>query len=316
MFQTRKTIILCLGVLTVLSVASLIWKFSPVTGTTNSEEYKQQMRNALNEAGLATSNDLTKINASADNLANFISSRSGVQMSQASKNALKQLEEKSWAQSKKITQDGLTNALTIVAFEKLITLSDANIDNMATSLMGFDAPDLPTHYKNGRNHVMLRFTGEGIMSPDYFKEQIKSARSNAIDCAQFCTGPTSFSYRMTRTALRNRINNEISTIMTRLGDADTNFSGGNTYDLTPAEAMLISYAVVSADTMAGNSTKLQQTMTTLQSMRNQGSGYPNPQGYKPFGTNGYLYSSPCDLLLDDTSVTRLLDLIKEGSNIQ
>ena len=316
MFQTKKTIILCFSVLTVLSVASLIWKFSPVSGTTNSEEYKQQMRDALVEAGLATSNNLTAIDASADNLANFIYSRSGVQLSQTNKNTLKQLEEKSWAQSKRITQECLTDALTQVAFEKLVILSDADIDSITTSLMGFDAPDLPVYYKNGRNHVMLRFTGEGIMSPEYFKDQIKNARSNAIACQSICTGQPSFSNKMTRSALRNKISNEILSLMTRLGDADTNFSSGNTNDMTVAEAVLVSYAVITNDTMAGNTSKLQQEMTSVQTLRNQGSGYPSPQNHKPFGSNGYLYGSPANQLLNDASTSRLLELVKEGGDIQ
>lgn len=318
MFKNKKLAGLSLGILTIITASSILWKISPTSGTTNSAQYEQKMRNALGEAGLATSNSAPLIAAAPANLADFIYNRSGVQLSQANKDSLADLEAKSWNQSKRITQDGLTEVVTQVAFERLVTLSDPSLDSMTETMLGFDDPNMSAYYKSRRTQIMLRLTGEGLMTPQNFKNEIKNVRTNAIACQTLCSSQQAFSNRMSKSALRNRIRTEILGLTTRLGAADPGFSGGNIDDMTPAEAMLIAYAVVTNDTVAGTTTELQQDLSAIQSHLNQSAGgpYPSPVGRRPFGTNGYLYSTAASFLLDDTTTARLLDLIKEGSAIQ
>lgn len=317
MSQSKKLIATSLGIFVFLTAGVFMWTATSTSGTTSDAEFEQEMRNALSEVNLATSNNALAISTSPDNLSNFIYNRSGVQFSQANKNSLRQIEEQAWSQSKRITQSGLTDALTQASFEKLVTLSDTDIDNMAFTLTGLDAPDLPPNF-NDRDKVMLRITGEGIMSVNDFKNQVKSARNNSIACTPICSSQASLNYRMTRTALRNRIAYEVSSIMSRLGKADANFSEGNTDNLTPTEAMLITYAVMSGDPIAGNQSELQQKMAGVQQAFSQSlnRAYTSSQGRRPFGTNGYLYSSPATLLLDDATTARVITLIKEASDIQ
>ena len=37
--------------------------------------------------------------------------------------------------------------------------------------------------------------------------------------------------------------------------------------------------------------------------------YPSPSGHKAYGDNGYLYSSPVNILFDETEQMRLLDRV-------
>lgn len=320
MSQNKKLITLSLAMFVALTAGVFMWTATTTSGTTDSAEFKQEIRNAISEANLAKNNDTTAIYATPDNLANFIYNRSGIQFSQTNKDSLRLIEQQAWNQSKRITQGGLANALTQVSFERLVNLSDTDIDNMAVTLTGFDAPGLSNFYQGSRDTVVLRFTGEGRMTKTAFKNQVQFARDNAVACQSIalCSSEEMFQYEMTRAALRNRIANEISIRMNSLGRADENFSGGNIDDMTPAEAMLISYSVVTNDLIAGSQSELLQKMSALQQTRSQlaNKSFVSPQGYRAFGTNGYLHSSPATLLLDDATTARILTLIKQEGNIQ
>lgn len=164
--------------------------------------------------------------------------------------------------------------------------------------------------------VRLRANGEGSLQPQYFVSQLEYARDAQIDYNRSRSGYPPLLIQANRAALYNRIVNEISERVRTLSDADPEFLTGSTKGLTPAKAMLVSYAVVTNDMLLGNSVDLQQRMAiqqqTLSSYWNQ--QYPSPQGRKAFGVNGYLYSSPTNYLFDDASVARVLTLINERSN--
>ena len=317
MFRNKKTLALALCIFTLLIGGVFFLQTNSTSGVTYDEEFNQGMRNALAEINLSNDGSLVTVNASSDNLTNFIYYRSGVQFNQTNKDLLRTNEQKSWAQSKKITQAQLTQILQEVAFDKLTTLSDADIDNMAGNLCGFNAPNLSAGYQQARGTVRLRANGEGPMEPSYFVNELKSIRNEEIAWRSAGTRPT-LQAQMTRSAFYNRVLNDIANRMKYLSAADPNFSGSSTNDMTPVEAMLLVYATVTDDMLMNNQSELQQRMSDRQQAVSQfwQSPYPLPQGTRAYGENGYIYATSTNLLLDNAATTAILNLIKERSNLQ
>jgi hypothetical protein len=48
-------------------------------------------------------------------------------------------------------------------------------------------------------------------------------------------------------------------------------------------------------------------------MRNLGEKYPSPEGHFALGANGYITSTPLDLVFDEQTLNRMLDHIQERS---
>ena len=46
-----------------------------------------------------------------------------------------------------------------------------------------------------------------------------------------------------------------------------------------------------------------------------GQPYPAPDGHYAYGVNGYLFSSPLDLLLDERTLNSLLDRLEKGDDV-
>lgn len=284
------------------------WKATSTSSTSNTQEFYQGVRNALSEINLPDSNNAVAINSAADNFSNFINYRSGVQINQSNKNLLTQSEQSAWSNSKRITKADLAQILTDVSFERLVALSDSDINNMAETLRGFNPPGgLPSSYQSIRGSVKVRADGEGAMMPNQFIGQLKSTRDTFVE------GSSTKVIEMTRAALYNRMLVELSERVDYLNEADPDFFGETKGSMTPMQAMLLTYSVVSDDMLVGNQNELQQKVTEVQQLAS-GFGtepYPSAQGSKAYGANGYVYSSPTNLLLDDSTTSKILNLIKQ-----
>jgi flagellar basal body-associated protein FliL len=317
MVRNSKTIIIALVIVTVTVAGGLFWKLNSVGAISPSEEYKQRIRNALSEINLSNDQTLVSANSSSASLSDFIYYRSGVQLSQANKDSLAQIQMNSLIQTKKVSQDQLAQIITDVAFEKLVSFSDANISSMSDSLCGCSDPNLPPDFK--RDIVKLRANGEGIMPKTTFVSQLIYARDAEISYRQKGSRFPPLLRQANRMALKNRVLNEVTNRSNYLVAADPNFfNGSSANEMTPLQAILITYSVIADDSLAGNRAELEkQMLDNQQDITNfTGIPYPSPQGHNAYGVNGYSYSTPTDLLFDDATVTRVLNLIKEKSNIQ
>ena len=162
MAKNKRVLAFLAAALCVLSVAIIaaFWKTDVSSGTTGLEEFHQHVREGLAEISLPTSNDAAAINSAADNLGNFINYRSGVQISQANKDLLKNTEQNFRSQGKKITPDQLSQILTDVAVERFPTITEAEINSAMESLRGFYHPDLPLGFKRAGSTSTLEGTGK------------------------------------------------------------------------------------------------------------------------------------------------------------
>jgi hypothetical protein len=302
----RKWLALGLAMFALFLSGILIWKGNITSGTTNQEEFYQQIRNGLAEINLPTSNDLNAINSANENLSEFIYYRSGVQLSQTNKDLLKDTEQKAWAQSRRITPAQLSQILSDVALERLANSTDAEVSQATEALRGFNAPDLPAGFLQGRNLVKLRANGEGTMTTAKFTSEINAIRNSSSEDSLLVSAVVS------RTSL------EVERRVKTLSEASPEAFGDIDERITPMQAILIAYSIAADDLLTYNEAGLQQKMQNVRQGISQATGQPysNPQGHRAYGANGYIYSSPVNLLLNDTTTTRILNLIKERSGIQ
>ncbi len=307
MLNLKKNLIFFCGVLFAAAFVfgAVNWQKTHAQTKNNTEEFHQNIRNALAEINLPTTNNVSAIDAVAENLANFIFYRSGIQLSQTNKDLLRELEQKSWNQSKKINRGHLIRLLSDLAIEKITNTTDAELEEVAKILSGFDAPDYPERFKGKKMYVRLRASGAGTNDKEEFIEQAKVLRD------------TIKSNKIVQSFVVSAIDREIEQRIRLLAAASPQDFGNSTADLTPAQAILITYAIVADDVPQRNQKALQQMMEVVHkafSRNNQ--FYPSPQGYRAYGANGYLFSSPANLLLDDATMTKILNGIKEKSKIQ
>ena len=297
-------------IFSVLFVATLIfgavnWQTNRAQTKNYEEEYQQAIRNALAEIDFPAANTAPGINSAAENLSNFMSYRAGVSLSQANKDLLRELEQKSWNQSKRINRGPLAGILTDLAIEKISNATDEDINYAAEKLSGFDAPDLPESFKRGKRTVMFRASGAGSIEKDEFIEQAKILRD------------TVKSNKIARSFVSSAIDRELEQRAVLLAKASPK-DFDSTTDFTPGQAVLITYAIVTDDVPMNNKKALQKKMEDLQTgiSRINNQPYPSPQGHTAYGVNGYLFSTPVNLLLDDAAFSKILNGIKEKSGIR
>jgi len=300
MAKNKRVLAFLAAALCVLSVAIIaaFWKTDVSSGTTGLEEFHQHVREGLAEISLPTSNDAAAINSAADNLGNFINYRSGVQISQANKDLLKNTEQNFRSQGKKITPDQLSQILTDVAVERFPTITEAEINSAMESLRGFNHPDLPLGFKKGRIYVYPRGNGEGTMFAEAFKTEAINIRNSGLN-------------KFMISAASSRISLEIERTINALADASPEYFGTAKSKLTPLQAILITYAIVADDHLGYNQVGLNQRMQTMQQRISQAIGEPYPAGQRAYGDNGYITPMPVSVALNDATVSRILNLIEE-----
>lgn len=84
--------------------------------------------------------------------------------------------------------------------------------------------------------------------------------------------------------------------------------------LTPLQAFLFAYSLVSNDALDYSQANLRKYMEADQKDKTKtfGQPYPSPEGHRAYGVNGYRFSSPLDLFFDEPTVNRLLDRVEKG----
>lgn len=114
-------------------------------------------------------------------------------------------------------------------------------------------------------------------------------------------------------AAKLAIGSEVTRRVTSLSDAiPENFGPAG---LTPIQAVLITYSVASDDPLMDSAINLHKRMRAIQLgfTRITGQAYASPDGHFAYGPNGYVFSTPIDLVLDDQTVNLLLNHIEERS---
>lgn len=292
--------------LTIAASLLLVYVFLPGgSGTRTAARdagFKQEVRNALNEIALPSAGDGSDWASAAENLGSFVSYRAGVLLSDVRRDELATAETLSASGGKRISRDDLADILASLAIRRLSSLSDEEIESAVEALRGFTHPDLPDSFRRGREFVSLRANGKGRMRAAELKQQIEAIR-----------GPAAQS-KLTRSLVRNAIALEIDAVCEVITDAEPEFFGGSKCDMTPIQAFLVTYAVVTDDLLAGNRAEIADKMRKIEESASSVSGgsYPAANGFKPYGRNGYIFSTPADILLDADGLNKLIEKLHEA----
>lgn len=299
-----------IGLLCVASAGAIVWR--SVAERRNLADESRRKYNARLRDGVGTEVTFAKqgdnennCRASANSLAHFMLKRSGTKLSGQTKSRLARMEASTLAgTSRRITTDELSEILAATAIQRISTLTDADIDHAAEVLRGFDAPDLPESLRRGRNTIKLRASKAGALKPEQFIAQVKSIRGADVASRSVFQG-----------AAKHAIGNEVQKRSRSLSEAIPEEFGAASNGLTPMQAILLTYSVASDDLLTDSEANLQKHMKWVQEglTRIIGQPHANPDGHLAYGINGYLFSTPLDLVFDDQTVNLLLDHIERSA---
>jgi hypothetical protein len=314
-FRRARFLILVLGVLPLAIAAFGLWNSSAVPKDSPADMKRQfhaRIRDGLGrEVKFASPDDPPgAVHASVNSVDNFIFRRSGVKLSGPTKNRLAEMEQRTLAgTTRRISAAELGDLLAATAFERISRLSDEEILSADNSLRGFNAPDLPQRY---RSRKAIHLPGELIfISTERFVSQVKAMRDQAVSPLGEVFRGAGRSIVHDHTKKRASLFSEA--VPEQFGAvSSTTQSGGG---FTPLQAVLIAYSLGSGDMLCDSEANLNKELKGLQSgfTRISGENYPSPAGHFAYGVNGYINSSPLDLIFDERTVTRLLDNIEERS---
>jgi len=256
------------------------------------EKYLQRIKEGVAEVDVK----------SAESIANFVQVRSGLQLTPSVANRLNQMEALSAASADKlISYEKFVDIVTDLALDKASRLTDEEVDKVITSLQGFRDPDV---VKTDENPLTAIRPGKYTMAKrGDLSDQLKAMRRPEAQL-------------LIKGMIRNFIEQEARNTLTDLANAAPDKFGKNWnfrenkagIGLTPNQALLLTYSLVSGDLLSDSQTALNERMVNTQAAMVKTVGkYPSPTGHKAYGDNGYLYSSPVSILFNETEQMKLLD---------
>ncbi len=303
------TIAVVCGVVSIIG----IWRSSALQNDKRAQARQEtiaSLRKGIDEIQFASvDSSHAEVSVSVESFARFVDARAGVTLSERLRTRLAAMERSTLkGHTERIPAEDLSDILTSWLFGQIGSLSDQEVDRAIETLRGFDAPDLPDSFKRGRRFIQPRASQIGPEVTPALVAEIKSLRDQAA------AGDQSF-----KALLGSFVSREVEHIGRLLPDAlpdrftkRTTASEKESLQLTPLQAALIAYAVVSDDPLTGSLAGQRKHMRAVQEWQIKKRGhYPDPEMYKPYGVNGYTYSSPVDLFLDEASVDRLLTLLEQ-----
>lgn len=304
MLNRNKGMIIALCLFTSLLVAGFVARGTLNTHSASVDaEFNSEVRSALSEIAFPAGGNASAVDTAAANPTYFFSYRAGVLVSDTNEQRISSAEQIAQT-GRRISKSDLVSILSDIASDKLRNLTDSQRDHVVETLRGFDHADLPQSFRNGRDHVSIRASGEGRMTAEELAARLDSVRGENADS------------KLVRSLINNSIALEVESICSTLADADPGFFGDSKCDMTVLQALLVAYAVVTDDLLAGNQAQLTEKMQRIrQSISDRYAvTYPGPEGHAAYGVNGYIFSSPADLFLDDGTMAALISRIEEKLN--
>lgn len=237
-----------------------------------------------------------EIKRSVESIDNFLYSRSNIRLSEMVKTRLVEAERQvAFGANSRLTSEQLIDVLTEVALKRLQSLTEDDIRKAKTT---------------------------------YEKSYIVDGSYAGFTWKQIKLSPTDFEKNLRKLSERSKSNNrELRNTLQKIIAGNSPESGVNGQiqlyarvlpeqfgavmqaGISPTQAVLIAYAIASDDPIHISRTALENEMA--QAHKNiGGQRYPEPNGSHPFGTNGYLFATPLDLIFNDQVIASMLDAIQ------
>lgn len=231
-----------------------------------------------------------QVRSAVESVDSFIVGRSGLAMSAETKDRLTAIEHGTLSGiSPRLSITQLAEALTDTALERAATFSDPEIDYAARVL------------SYGRcescDRVHLRANGLGAMSTSDFigfaKKSREQVRSNGSDV---------------RNMLLPAVGEELTARSRIFGKAvPEQFGSAVDEGVTPLQAVLLAYSVVTDDLLAGSQSDLQETISRMP----RRGATKDKVAERAFGAYGRIYSMPAGLVFNRTTMSSFLTRLEE-----
>lgn len=312
---------IALGLLCAAVIAAGGWRSSAFKEDEKAAAQRQlhaRIRDGVGrEVELARDGSPTQIRAAVDSVTKFIERRSGVSISEATKNRLAALEESAQSGGRRLTAASFSTALSATVLERLSSLTDQDIVRMDDTLRGFNAPDLPKTYS--RNFQLPQGYASIGIPPEKTIARLKAARDQLGTPAG---EPFASMFAQTvQYYVRGKARNLAEAVPEQFGNlwdvANDRESNAPDAGFTPLQSFLVAYSLLSNDALDYGQANLIRKMNIRRETRTEDPGhpFPSPDGHQAYGVNGYLFSSPLDLMFDEQTVNRLLDRVEKGGGV-
>jgi hypothetical protein len=303
----------CASIITASAWRSSAVKFSDKAAL--KQQFHARVRDGIGrEVATAKRGDSPgQIRVAVNSVAKFIEKRSGVKLSEATKSRLAAMEEQAQnGTGRRLTTSELGNFINAITLERFSGFSDQEIAYVDDTLRGFNAPDMPKNY-NRDFHLPGGTTFIALPSEKTIA-QLKAVRD------QLGTPVGEVFKGMARKIVRERVQGaaqylseavpeQFGNMWVVSNDRESSAADGG---ITPLQACLVAYSLVSDDYLSDSEDSLNKSMRRTQASLVELCGkYPSPAGHRAYGVNGYVFSSPLDLLFDEQTINRLLDRIEE-----
>lgn len=279
-------------------------------------KYNARVRDGVgSEVKLASGTSPAQIRVAVNSVTKFVETRSGVSLGEATKERLAALEWKVQSgNGRRLTLDAFSAAISTTLLDRFSSLTDEEIAQMDETLRGFSAPDMPLNFDRSFK-LPQGFVSIGI-PPEKNIGRLKVIRD------QLNTPTRDVWVDMFREKIlynvRGKAQNLAEAVPEQFGNLWDTTNGRESSDttagLTPLQAFLLAYSLVSDDRLDYGQPTLRKSMEAKQKYwaKELGQPFPSPDGRHAYGVNGYLFSSPLDLFFGEQNVNRLLDQIEKA----
>ncbi|HEX8474549.1 MAG TPA: hypothetical protein VF666_10985 [Pyrinomonadaceae bacterium] len=300
--RARPTLVALL-LLTAVTSGTLIWhstadsKEDKRAAETKQKQHERLRKGIGSEVRFAAANDTPEqVRASVNSAAEFIDARSGLKMSNETRERLTEAEINA-AQGKegRISVEKLTDIFTEVVTDRVATLTDQEVEQAADA---YSTPEGEISSRGSRKW--------GAISRDEFIGQVKAARewSRRGDAAL-------------RVAVRPMMKEEVDARISVLSESlPESFGRAKAEGVTPLQAVVIGYSVASDDPLADSRNEFaeQKRRNRMSSglTRSEARSQKRRVSDRPFGLDGFSFSSPVNLIFNRAAVDKIVNHGKGG----
>jgi hypothetical protein len=237
-----------------------------------------------------------EIKRSVESIDSFLYARSNIRLSETVKARLIAAEQQvALNANSRLTSEQLIDVLTEVAFKRLQSLTD---DDIRKAKATYERSYIVDGSYAGFTWKQIKLT------PAEFEKNLKRlserSKSNNRDLR------SSLQKLIAGNSPESGVNGQLQLFARVLPEQ---FGTVMQTGISPIQAILIAYAIASDDPIHISRAALENEMA--QAHKNiGGQRYPEPNGSCPFGTNGYLFATPLDLIFNDQTIASMLDAIE------
>lgn len=242
-----------------------------------------------------------KLTACVDRVADFIYRRSGLRLSAEIKARLGAMEGRAPNGTPlRVSLTELAEAASQTLLERIGNITDQEIERASQSFRtaNWEGRDAAVSLRVNQIH------GDG-MTPEEFIRQARMLRDSA-------SGGSNRTGELSREGILHELEWRLGAFAKAVPEQ---WARAGAEGVTPIQALLLIYSAASSDMLVGQRSLRLAMQAVERELKRRPEGAPDSEGRFAYGTNGYLYSTPLDLILTESSLARLLDRL-DGQSVK